>query len=58
MIFWVNGFKIPWWNCRAWKAGSKKGSEEIIKEKIKFVIPICEESIIEYKLTLDSLKTL
>tara|TARA_B100000795_G_C22805611_1_gene444669 strand:- start:5428 stop:5832 length:405 start_codon:yes stop_codon:yes gene_type:complete len=35
-----------------------KVSEEIIKEKLNFVIPICKESIVEYKLILDRLKTL
>jgi hypothetical protein len=26
----------------------EKGSKEIIKEKLNFVLPICKESIIEY----------
>lgn len=36
----------------------EKESEEIIKEKLNFIIPICKESIIEYKLILDKLKAL
>jgi hypothetical protein len=36
----------------------EKGSEEIIKEKLNFSVPICKESMTKYKLILDKLETL
>ena len=40
------------------KQAQKKESEVIIQEKLNFVLPICRESIVEYKLILARLEAL
>lgn len=40
------------------KQSQRNESETVIKERLSFVVPICRESIIEYKLILDKLKAL
>lgn len=39
------------------KLADSRESEEIIKEKLAYIIPICRESIVEYKRILDQLET-
>lgn len=40
------------------KQAQEKESEAIIQEKLRFVLPICRESIVEYKLILVRLEAL
>lgn len=40
------------------KQAQNNEPEEIIKERLNFVIPICRESITEYRLILDGLEAL
>ncbi|SDS13299.1 HPt (histidine-containing phosphotransfer) domain-containing protein [Polaribacter sp. KT25b] len=40
------------------KQAQANDPEDVIKEKLNFVIPICRASIIEYKLILDRLEAL
>ena len=40
------------------KQAQEKESEAIIQEKLHFVLPICRESIVEYKLILVRLEAL
>jgi HPt (histidine-containing phosphotransfer) domain-containing protein len=40
------------------KQAQNNEGETIIKEKLKYIIPICKESIVEYKTILDKLKAL
>ena len=40
------------------KLAQNNESETIIKEQLNFVIPICKESITEYKLILERLEAL
>lgn len=40
------------------KLAQNNESEEVIKEQLKFVVPICKESIVEYQLILSKLEAL
>ena len=40
------------------KQAQNNEPEEIIKERLSFVVPICKESIVEYRLILDKLEAL
>ncbi len=40
------------------KLAQKKESKEIIKDRLKFIVPICRDSITEYKLILSRLEAL
>lgn len=40
------------------KLAQNNESETIIKEQLKYIVPICKESIVEYKLILNKLEAL
>lgn len=40
------------------KQAQNNEPEEIIKEKLSYVVPICKESLVEYKIILDKLEAL
>jgi HPt (histidine-containing phosphotransfer) domain-containing protein len=40
------------------KQAQEKESEEIIKERLNFIVPVCKDSINEYKLILSRLEAL
>ena len=40
------------------KLAQNNENESVIKEQLNFIVPICKESIVEYKLILSKLETL
>jgi hypothetical protein len=40
------------------KQAQRNESEDVIKERLNYILPICRESIIEYQLILDRLEAL
>ncbi|WP_430928998.1 hypothetical protein [Polaribacter marinivivus] len=40
------------------KMADRKEKDSLIKEKLNYIIPICKESIVEYKVILQKLEAL